>query len=303
MDEDRSDVVEVVVVGSANLDLAVRLDRLPDRGETVLAGPVERGPGGKGLNQAVASARLGRRTAFLGAVGDDDAARALDAFLAGEGVRRVLRRTATATGHALVLLDGGGESTIVVSPGANGALTAADVARHADLLSDARAVLAQLEIPVPSVTQALRHAGGLRVLNPAPGRALPVDLLAAVDVLVPNRHELALLVGRRALDRLDDVAAAARQVAGPRTVVVTLGADGALVLDRGRAEHVPSVPVAVVDATGAGDTFCAALVDALVDDADPVEAARWAVRAAAVTVTRPGAARAMPHRSDVAAPA
>lgn len=291
--------VEAVVVGSANVDLSVRVERMPVEGETVFGGPVVRGCGGKGLNQAVALARLGRHAAFVAAVGDDpDGARILE-LLHNEGIVAAVTRTQDPTGTALVLLDGEGESTIVVSPGANARLTAQDVRRSADLLAEAGVVLASHEVPAAVVAEAADLAGHLFVLNPAPGRPVAPTVLSRVDVLVPNRHELAVLASAEVPSTTQAVAAAARSLHGPRHVVVTLGERGALVCSGGLVVEVPAVAAEVVDATGAGDTFCAALADALLDGADPVEAAGWAVRVAAVTVTRHGAVDALPRRSDV----
>ena len=298
---------EVVVVGSANLDLRIELARLPVRGETVLGGPVEQGPGGKGLNQAVALARLGRRTALVAALGADDAAAELERFLIAEGVTALLARSDIPTGRALVLVDAGGDSTIVVSPGANGSLRP-DVLTGAcgDAIASAAAVVCQLEIPVDTVTAAVGRASGLRVLNPAPGAALPDELLAEIDVLTPNRSELGLVAGAprpSTHTEIDDTARALRRRLRPGAlVVVTLGSEGSLVVADDLFEYVPAAavaPGALLDPTGAGDTFTAALVDALLDGRGPIEAAGWASAAAAVTVSRPGAATATPHRADL----
>lgn len=292
---------DVVVVGSLNVDLTVPVERVPRSGETVLGGNRRRGPGGKGANQAVACARLGRRTALVGCVGEDDEGRLLTDRLTAEGVDAGhVGVVAAPTGLALILL-ADAESTIVVSPGANAELGPERVRTAADALGAARAVLCQLEVPMAAVEEAARLAGGLVVLNPAPAAPLPASLLAEVDVLVPNRPELGVLLGEPPAATLDEAVAMARRVTGPKGVVVTLGADGAVVVEDGQATHVPAVAVRAVDATAAGDSFCAALVDGLLAGRSLADATRWAVRVAAVTVTRPGAIDALPEPADVPA--
>jgi ribokinase len=290
---------EIVVVGSINTDLTIDVPRLPHEGETILGGQTVRRAGGKGANQAVASARLGRATAFVGCVGDDAEAGALLGRLGAEGVDiGAVARAEGASGVAIILLRDG-ESTIVVSPGANARLAEADVLAAGRRLRAAAAVLLSLEVPVAAVAAAARAAGGLVVLNPAPARPLPAELLERVDVLVPNRQELAGLVGAPAAADLEAVAGQARGLPGAGVVVVTLGGDGALVVTPDRVSHVPAEPAKVVDATAAGDSFCAALTDALIGGAEVEAAARWAARVAAAVVERPGAMDSLPTRAEV----
>jgi ribokinase len=292
---------DVAVVGSVNLDLIVRVERHPAPGETVLGGDYVSLPGGKGANQAVAAARLGRQVAIVGRVGADDHGRRLRATLRAEGVdSRLLADDPEApTGLALIAVAGDGENTIVVSPGANGRVGPGDIARAGDVLERAAVTLVQHEIPEPAVAAAVHAAGGMVVLNPAPARTVDPRVLARVDVLVPNRTELAVLAGAPMPAGPNDAASLAARVHGPRTVVVTLGAEGALVLTGARVEHVPAPAVAVVDTTGAGDAFCGALADALAGGADVVEAVRWGVRVAAASVTHPGAQAGMPTRAEL----
>jgi ribokinase len=292
---------DVLVVGSLNLDVVVPVDRHPAPGETVLGGDHAQLPGGKGANQAVAVARLGRSVAMVGRVGADDPGRRLRAALEAEGVDvRHLRDDPHApSGLAMISVTDGGENTIVVSPGANGRVGADDIADAAGMLAAARVTLIQLEIPPAAVAAAVAAAGGTLVLNPAPARRLDAGLLRRVDVLVPNRSELALLAGADVPERAGDAAGLAARLDGPRAVVVTLGADGAVVRDESGAAHLPAPAVDAVDATGAGDAFCGALSDALAGGAALVEAARWGVRAASVSVTRPGAMAAMPTRAEL----
>lgn len=292
---------EVVVVGSLNLDLVVPVVRHPAPGETVLGGDSARNPGGKGANQAVAAARLGRRAAMIGCVGDDDAGRVLTGVLDENrvdttGVRVV---DGVPTGLALITVDDRAENAIVVSPGANARLSVDDVATAAPAIAGAAVVLLQLEVPDEAVIAAARAAEGIVVLNPAPARPLPPALFARADVLVPNRTELALLADAEQPADLDGVAALARALESPSAVVVTLGADGALVVEGDSVAHIPAVRVTPVDTTAAGDAFCGGLADALAGGSNLVEAAGWAARVAAVAVTRRGAQPSLPRRDEV----
>jgi ribokinase len=282
----------IAVVGSINLDLVVAVERHPAPGETVVGGDRRELPGGKGANQAVAVARLGADVAMVGRVGPDAQGTRLRDHLANEGidVEHVVVDDDTPTGMALIAVDGAGENTIVVSPGANAHVGAGDVHAARDVLAGAAVTLLQHEVPVSAVDAAIVAAGGTVVLNPAPARALTRQ----VDVLVPNRGELAGLTGRTG-----DPAELARSLHLAAAVVVTLGSDGVLVVEGDRAERIEAPRVNAVDTTGAGDAFCGALAQALAEGADLVEAARWAVRVAAVSVTRVGAQSGLPRREDV----
>ena len=292
----------VAVVGSLNLDLVVRVARLPGPGETVSGEDVFRNPGGKGANQAVAAARLGRRVAMVGCVGDDPAGRELLGSLAGADVdtARVRVVGGVPSGTAFITVGGDGENQIVVSPGANARLTAGDVADARPALAAAAVTLLQLEVPLEAVATAAAASGGRVVLNPAPVRDLPHDLLAGVDVLVPNRVELAQLAGARVPETVEDAAELAGRLPA-RAVVVTLGADGALVVEDGQALHVPAVPVRAVDTTAAGDAFCGGLADALAGGLDLQQHARRAVRVAAAACLRSGAQASLPTPADLEA--
>ncbi|MDG4764688.1 ribokinase [Solwaraspora sp. WMMD406] len=304
-------MTDIVVVGSLNVDVVVPLDRLPDPGQTVLsAADHSRAGGGKGANQAVAAARLGRSVAMVGAVGDDPEGEWLTGLLAAEGVdTSPVLRAPRPTGQAIVLVTADGDSTIAVSSGANMWLAPEHLRPYADLIGAAAAVLLQQEIDATVVDAAVAAAQGLVVVNPAPARPIDAATLARVDVLVPNRGELAALAGAAVpagggtdvTGEVAALAAMARALGTRGPVVVTLGADGALVVTADREQLVPAEQVDAVDATGAGDTFCAALADALLDGASIEVAAGWASRAAAVTVTRPGAMASAPRRPEVLA--
>lgn len=296
-----SAAVEVAVVGSLNMDLVVAVPHLPRPGETVVGGDVQRHPGGKGANQAVAAARLGRRTAMIGCVGDDDAGRSLVAGLDADGVdaRYVRTLEAVPTGTALIAVAPDGENDIVVSPGANARLSAADVRRASATLEEATVTLVQLEISMETVAAAAEIAGGTLILNPAPAAWLPPDLLDRVDVLVPNRLELAAIAGSEVPTSLEEVSDVVDRVGGVDRIVTTLGAEGAFVADGAERTHVPAVSAEAVDTTAAGDAFCAAIADALAGGRGLMDATRWAAAVAAVSVTRDGAQDSLPRAAEV----
>ena len=294
-------------MGSANLDLVVDVERVPIAGETVLGGDLRRIPGGKGANQAVAASRLGRRVAMVGRVGDDEAGAMLRAAMDSAGVDTsgLLATEDTPSGTALIAVGADGDNAIVVSPGANGRLSSADVENAADVLGAAKVVLLQLEVPLEAVSAAVRCARGTVVLNPAPAPAagLPSDLLDGVDVIVPNQTELATLAGHAGLSHIGEVdpdtAVALARGLPVAAVVVTLGAAGAMVVTPTDATHVPAPAVVPVDTTAAGDAFCGALADALVAGADLVDATKWAVRVGAAATLRHGAQPSLPTRPEV----
>ena len=312
----------VIVVGSVNVDLVARVDHLPAAGETVGGARFERHPGGKGGNQAVAAARLGARVAFVGAIGDDPLAEDARAALASEGIDLAGLSVVTGpTGVALILVDGKGENVIAVAPGANAALTPDVVtAALAGLATGSDDVLlVGHEIPTATVRAALvagRKAGARMVLNPAPAAGIERSLFDLVDILVPNRVELGQIVaadGRRAGRGLDPGAAPERLASallevsrdGPairEAVVVTLGAEGALVIRPGGDLIEAIAPrVDAIDTVGAGDTFVGALAADLAAGRGLDEAVRRAVVAAALSTTKAGARGGMPTRSELMA--
>ncbi len=295
-------MIEVAVVGSANLDLVVEVDTIPLVGETVPGGDLHRIPGGKGANQAVAAARLGRKVAMIGRIGDDEGGAMLRSALDGDGVdtRHLLTTAGVPNGVALISVGADGDNAIVVSPGANGRVAPADIEAAGAILETAVVTLLQLEVPLDAVAAAAARAGGTVILNPAPAQLepLPISLLADIDVLVPNQTELATIAGHNG--PVDRVAAAELATRLPcSSVIVTLGAEGALVALNGDATHVPAPIVSPVDTTAAGDSFCGALADGLVRGLDLVEATRWAVRVGAATTQRPGAQPSLPTPDEV----
>ncbi|MFD9439451.1 ribokinase [Streptomyces sp. NPDC060006] len=294
---------DLLVVGSANADLVIGVERRPGAGETVLGSDLALHPGGKGANQAVAAARLGARTALLARVGDDAHGRLLldSQRAAGVDTSGVLVGGAP-TGVALITVDPSGDNSIVVSPGANGRLTPEDVRTAAPLLAASRVVSAQLEIPLETVGEVVQGlpSGTRFVLNPSPPRELPEKVLAACDPLIVNEHEARVVLGADAGGTPEQWAEALLAL-GPRSVVVTLGEEGALVADASGTARVPSVRVDAVDTTGAGDSFTAALAWRLGAGASLAEAAAYAARVGAVAVTREGAQASFPTAEEVAA--
>lgn len=294
----------VVVVGSSNTDMIVQADRLPRPGETVLGGDLVMAAGGKGANQAVAAARLGAQVAFVARVGNDMfGAEAIERFRReGLDVSHVVRDPEAPSGVALIVVEPGGQNIIAVAPGANARLSPDDVAAAREVFVGAGVVLLQLEVPVETVlaaAQAGRQAGARVILNPAPAPSgpLPDEIWASVDIVTPNETEAAALTGA---DAPED-AARALLARGVGIVIVTLGAEGALVATRDGMQRVPGFPVQAVDATAAGDAFNGALAVALARGDDLDVAARYAHAVAAISVTRLGAQPSLPTAAEVEA--
>ncbi|GAB4473215.1 MAG: ribokinase [Anaerolineae bacterium] len=293
----------IVVVGSLNMDLVVRVPRHPRPGETIIGGEFQTFPGGKGANQAVAAARAGSEVVMIGCVGDDAFGANLLQTLARDGVNTTyVRRDAQApSGVALITVDADGQNAIVVASGANARLSPEDVERAQDAFTGAGALLLQLESPLETVQRAIELANARSVpviLNPAPARTLDAALFATVDYLIPNEHELFLLADIEAAEGIDTAAARLRE-RGARYVIVTLGGDGAAVFGMGQKIVVPPHRVSVVDTTAAGDAFVGAFGVALSELKDVEDAVRWANAAGALAVTRAGAQPSLPHRDEI----
>jgi ribokinase len=307
-DSDRDhDRYDLLVVGSANADLVVGVERRPAAGETVLGSDLAVHPGGKGGNQAVAAARLGARTALLARVGDDAHGRLLLESQRAAGVETAGVLVGGApTGVALITVDPSGDNSIVVSPGANARLTPQDIRAAGRLFGAAPVVSVQLEIPLETVAEVVgaMSSGSRLVLNPSPPAPLPDRVLAACDPLVVNEHEARYLLGEAAGSTPREWARALLGL-GPRSVVVTLGAAGALVADgrTGDVVPVPSLKVEAVDTTGAGDAFTAALAWRLGLGEGLTEAAEFAVRVGAAAVTGRGAQESFPTADELPAAA
>ena len=300
----------IVVVGSINVDLVVRVATLPRPGETVLGGRFASVPGGKGANQAVAAARAGGRTTFVARVGDDSMGHAaINAFRA-EGIETdfITITPHGPTGVALILVDASGENSIAVAGGANDRLCTDDIERARPAIEAADVILLQLEVPLEAVAHAVtiaRAAGTRVILNPAPARPLPAAILARVDILTPNETEgesLASQGDAPAPSAADaDALAGTLLGLGPRAVVVTRGAAGALVATAEDRTHVAAFPVEPRDTVAAGDVFNGCLAVMLAEGLDLVAATRFAAAAAAISVTREGAQTSAPRRGEIEA--
>ena len=297
----------IVVMGSFVADLAFRTARLPQWGETVLGSDFRLGPGGKGSNQAVCIARLGMRVSFLSKLGRDafgDLAR--QTYKEEDVDTQALFETREhATGGAAIIVhEGKGENAIVVVPGASFQLTKEEVEKARPLIAGSAAFVTQLELPLPIVEHGLKLAhdsGTPAIFNPAPAVPVPDSIYPLCDYATPNETEAASLTGVP----LDGITAAERAAdellrRGVRNVVITLGAQGALVKNARVRAHVPAIDAGpVVETTGAGDAFNGGFAVALAEGADIVEAARFACAVAGISVTRPGTAPSMPRRDEV----
>ncbi|MGB9687640.1 ribokinase [Thermogutta sp.] len=299
----------VIVLGSINTDLVVKVRRLPHPGETVIGGTFYQNQGGKGANQAVAAARAGKNpVTLIAAVGNDVFGRESLAALQREKIDStyVEVKEGISSGVALIMVDERGENAIAVASGANSALSPADVRKVPDSVFETAAVLLTcFEVPVETVEigiQRARKCGVTTILNPAPvPEELPAELLSEVDIVTPNEHEIARLAG---LPQIDDGAsmhaAVERLLAyGVRKVVLTLGSRGCFFAEANSAKYIPAFPAKAVDTTGAGDAFNGALAAALAEGREWTESLRWASAAAAISVTRAGAQPSMPSRQEI----
>jgi ribokinase len=292
---------QVTVLGSLNVDFALKADTHFVPGETVLARNFAKGPGGKGLNQAVAASLAGAETSLVGAIGDDAEGGFLLSALSGLGVASagIVTLPGQTTGLACVLIDDKGQNAIVVHGGANRSLTL----EHLDLnLIRGGVLLAQLEIDprlVGTCFRELEDSGTVRILNAAPAVDGALDILGDCDFLILNEVELATLAGTTPRDR-DQVAIAARSLltGSLQSIIVTLGKEGAVRVDRLTIDELPAVPVDVVDTTGAGDCFCGVFAASMALGMDVPRAIRRSIRASAVMVTRMGAASAIPRAME-----
>jgi ribokinase len=295
----------VLVIGSANMDFTVAVPRLPAEGETITGGSFYVSHGGKGANQAVAARRLRAEVRFVGCVGEDAQGDQIADQLHAEGIpaEGLMRTGDAATGVALIMVDEKGRNQIAVASGANLRLLPELARQHASLMSWARILLCQLEIPIITVQWALaaaREHGVLTILNPAPAQEFPDALLSLVDCLTPNAVEAEVLTGIAVEGPETATRAAQRLLArGARRVIVTLGAQGLLFCDGTAALHFPAFPVEAVDTTGAGDAFNGALAAGLAARGEWEEALPLANAAAALACTKRGAQTSFPHRAEV----
>jgi ribokinase len=295
----------ITVVGSSNTDMVVRTATLPRPGETLLGGRFLMNAGGKGANQAVAAARLGGNVCFIAKTGDDIFGKQAKELFQKEGINTewIFTDTENPSGVALINVDGKGENCIAVAPGANENLTAEDIGRAGDAILKAALVLVQLEIPMDTIMKVAELAGRSHaklVMNPAPAHSLPEDLYRRIYAITPNETEAQKLTGIRVSDEAS--AGKAAQYLGDRgikRVIITLGSKGAYVFEGGKGRIVPAPKVSAVDTTAAGDVFSGALCVGLTEGMSLGDAVTFANKAAAISVTRPGAQASAPWRKEI----
>ena len=298
---------KIIVVGSCNTDMVIRVDHLPEPGETIIGHDFITNQGGKGANQAVAVKRLGGETAFIARLGNDDFGAKSLRLLTEEGIDTSFVRLTdgVSTGVALIPVDDKGENSIIVSSGANALLSPLDIEEAEPLFEKASILLMQLETPVPTLISAARLAkqfGAKVVLNPAPypKEPLPIELLELVDIITPNETEAAGMSGVKVIDEDSALKVICEiQKQGVGNVIITAGASGAYTSTEGQLVRIPSEKVEVVDTTAAGDTFCGALCVALSKGTDMVQAIRFANKAASLSVTRLGAWMSIPYEKEI----
>jgi len=296
---------KVVVIGSANVDFTVKVDRLPEPGETVSGGDFYTSFGGKGANQAVAAYKAGAEVRFFAKVGPDKNGEAIIRNLneLGLDTEGILKDSSVPSGVAFIMVDRTGKNAIAVAPGSNRELSEEDIHRAEAALSWADVLLIQLEIPQPPVSKALqlaKHHVLTTILNPAPARAIPHQALSLVDILTPNETEAAFLSGVRVKD--PGQAAYAGSVLidmGCTQVITTLGEQGCRWVDKDKVHVFPAFTVAGVDSTAAGDAFNGALACAVSEKKPMSEAIRFASAAGALTATRKGAQESLPARQEI----
>jgi len=299
-------VKPIVVVGSINIDLVACSERIPAPGETISGSVFNTYFGGKGANQAVAAAKLGHPVIMIGKVGNDLFGSQLEQALEAAGVSiQCVQRTRGASGVALIITDRSGENSIVVVPGANGELGPADLEKYRDILLNAGMILTQLEVPFDVVEQVAGFACSHNIpllLDPAPARELPTQLMQDATWVTPNEVEIRHLLNGAGANPNEALAAEQLAAKGVRNIVVKLGSRGVLLKQENEtAVPVPGFPVKAVDTTGAGDAFNGAFAVGLLCGKSPVQSAKFANAVAAISVTRPGAQPSMPTRNEVEA--
>ena len=302
-----TDSKKIVIIGSSNTDLVLRVEHFPQAGETIMGSDFMTAQGGKGANQAVAVARLGGEAVFVARLGSDAFGEVTLAALRSEGIdtRHVALTDGVASGVATITVDSHGENCIVVAGGANLLLSPEDVDKAAADIRSAALLLMQLETPLPALIQAARlaHDSGVRVvLNPAPypKKPLPAELLQNVDIIIPNETEAAYMTGIQVVDDASALAAIRKmQSMGVKEAIITVGKQGAYTLCDDQLVRVPAVEVKAVDTTAAGDTFCGALCVALTKGMPMADAIRIACKAASISVTRRGAQPSVPTAAEV----
>lgn len=301
---------KVTVVGSANVDLVIRAERMPNKGETLIGEAFDIFTGGKGFNQATAAARLGAEVTFIGRIGEDAFGEMLRSAMESEQIDTQFVKTDAdnGTGIATIVVEPDGDNSIIVVPRANMCITPTDIDTAGDSIANADVLLLQLETPIDASKRAAeiaRENGTIVLLDPAPARQLPVDLLKKIDILTPNASE-ATVLSRQEVSTPDSITTAKtmqKQINqnGLSSVVLTLGEQGVLLCTPTETEHIPAIPVDVIDTTGAGDAFSGALATALANGNNITESVRYATAAGAAACTVLGATPSMPTDEKIKA--
>lgn len=295
----------IIVVGSLNMDLVTKTEKVPKVGETFLGVDFKQAAGGKGANQADAIAKLGGKVAMIGRVGDDQFGESLINGLKADGVdvSHIHVTKSTSTGIATIIVNGDGDNSIIVVPGANFKLMPTDIDEAEKMIEKSHIMIAQLEVPLDTIKYAFKKAkqyGKYTILNPAPARVLDEELLQMTDLLVPNETELEIL-SQRTLETQEDMLLAAKELMlkGVKEIIVTLGANGCLYIDKTTSTHYPALLVKAVDTTAAGDSFIGAMATAFSEGKLLKEAIGFASKVSALTVTRQGAQESLPTKKEV----
>lgn len=298
---------KLTVVGSFAVGLTLRADRFPTKGETLIGRDFDQGPGGKGSNQAVEAARLGADVEFVGLIGEDAFGDIAVNLYKEEGVGTtyLMRTPDRNTGLGFIVLNSAGDNFIILDPGANGLFSPAHVDRAASRIAESKVVLTQLEIPVATAVYGLKlgkQAGAITILNPAPAAPIPPEAFTNIDIVTPNHTELRILLGRQPDDPTDSKDLCNEMLNnGVKTIVLTQGSEGALIVIKDGTQAVPAKTVEVVDTTGAGDAFSAALSVILAEGGSLIQAVSYAVAAGGLACTKLGVIPALPHRAEVEA--
>lgn len=296
---------KIIVVGSSNTDMIVKVPRIPAPGETILGGKFVQAAGGKGANQAVAAARSGGDVTFIANTGDDNFGKEAIEGFKKESINTdfIFVDEETPSGVALIFVGEDGENSIAVASGANGTLSPSQIRKIQHVLADGDILLTQLETPLETVEEAIKMANenGVKViLNPAPAQPLSDDLLKRIDILTPNQSEAELLTGIKVEDEESAEKAAVNLLSkGVKTVILTLGSNGAFLMSQDTQKTIHGFKVKAEDTTAAGDTFNGALAVGLADGKPIEEAIRWAHGAAALSVTRMGAQPSVPNQKEI----
>jgi ribokinase len=295
----------ITVVGSLNMDLVTYTSRMPVIGETIMGKSFKQIPGGKGANQADTIAKLGAKVRMIGCVGCDDMGSTLLESLKNDGVDISMVKMVAdiATGIASITVDSAGNNSIIVVPGANNMISPSDIEKSIDIIKDSSVVVAQLEVPIDTVRYAMKAAkqmGKLTILNPAPATELEDELLADVDILIPNDTELEILSGIKVKDEADILRAAQVLLGkGVRELIITLGSKGCMHVNKAGSKIYPAYEVTAVDTTAAGDSFIGAIAVAINEGKSLEEAIYFATAVGALTVTKEGAQSSLPLICEV----